>query len=499
VLEYARPSFRWAKQHNILQLANTAYLSPQASMLRKNVALYITRYSLQVKGFDEEDRFSFTNSTMYFSKKPRISTSLYNKLESQIKSKLGDTAAESVIERIEAIFSEDFAGACFGMSLTTYLDKIGKINFCRNTAGVDTLSQIPYPKNNFSVESAIYYHHCTQAATTGVELVYYGNSIQIGMDILASTVQNHGPILFNFYTNEDKQLVGHSVILLSCKKNAYGYYNLQYVDPNYSEIVDDVFDLELTNNVIYSTTYSSYAITRIGFVSPARMIIWDAYDFDGVYNTQTHTTKTISDSELQTKNLPTETAELYVEAKPFRIKNAEGQILEFNGCDLIGDMEQLDTATIINGADHPCTLIIQVPYSSSFTYDNVKGDAYFGVSTQAYTGCAFGKGIQKIVIDSTRNVQLYGDAMEVYIKGRLIQPNLEYLSVQGSGNQNVTVQYTETGAEVFGLQGKGILSAVHHGTQVTMSEETCVFSSNGISVDAVSNHNDMQIFDDTKR
>ena len=69
VLEYARPSFRWAMQHNILQLANTAYLSPQASMLRKNVALYITRYSLQVKGFDEEDRFSFTNLTGDFSKK----------------------------------------------------------------------------------------------------------------------------------------------------------------------------------------------------------------------------------------------------------------------------------------------------------------------------------------------------------------------------------------------------------------------------------------------
>ncbi len=89
--------------------------------------------------------------------------------------------------------------------------------------------------------------------------------------------------------------------------------------------------------------------------------------------------------------------------------------------------------------------------------------------------------------------------MEICANGRLVQPTLEYLLVEGAGNDSIRIQYTETGAEVFGLQGKGILSAVHHGTQVTMSEETCVFSSNGISVDAVSNHNDMQIFDDTKR
>ena len=49
--------------------------------------------------------------------------------------------------------------------------------------------------------------------------------------------------------------------------------------------------------------------------------------------------------------------------------------------------------------------------------------------------------------------------MEIGANGRLVQPTLEYLLVEGTGNNSISIQYTETGAEVSGLQGEGALSA----------------------------------------
>ncbi len=83
--------------------------------------------------------------------------------------------------------------------------------------------------------------------------------------------------------------------------------------------------------------------------------------------------------------------------------------------------------------------------------------------------------------------------MEICANGRLVQPTLEYLLVEGTGNDNISIQYTETGAEVSGLQGEGMLSASHYTGKTAIVDEQCVFSPAGTSVDTAKSRSSIQV------
>ena len=83
--------------------------------------------------------------------------------------------------------------------------------------------------------------------------------------------------------------------------------------------------------------------------------------------------------------------------------------------------------------------------------------------------------------------------MEICANGRLVQPTLEYLLVEGTGNDSIRIQYTETGAEVFGLQGEGMLSASHYTGETAIVDEQCVFSPEGTSVNTAKSRSSIQV------
>ncbi len=83
--------------------------------------------------------------------------------------------------------------------------------------------------------------------------------------------------------------------------------------------------------------------------------------------------------------------------------------------------------------------------------------------------------------------------MEICANGRLVQPALEYLLVEGSGNNSINLQFTETGAEVSGLQGEGMLSASHYTGETAIVDEQCVFSPEGTSVNTAKSRDSIQI------
>ncbi len=83
--------------------------------------------------------------------------------------------------------------------------------------------------------------------------------------------------------------------------------------------------------------------------------------------------------------------------------------------------------------------------------------------------------------------------MEICANGRLVQPTLEYLLVEGAGNDSIRIQYTETGAEVSGLQGEGMLSASHYTGETAIVDEQCVFSPEGTSVNTAKSRSSIQV------
>ena len=484
VLEYARPSFRWAKQHNILQLTNSSYIWPQSGMARKNVALYITRYSLQVKGFDAEDRFSFANLTGYFSQKIIIDDVFYQKLISDVNANEGLSKSQYTQDIRNQIWDKngqlnDNDGSCYGMSMVQYLDKIGKIDFNRNTCGAKNMGSVVAPIKNRIVESVINYYQLAQIPANRTERKYLNTSLGVGPSSLYNEIQKNGPVIFN-YTSESGY--SHCVIALDCEdlgSGSYGRnYSLTLLDPNVSGLRDAV--LNVNGN---SVTLDWDTLQSLSFIPRAKVNFWDNYDFDYMYNSRSYARAASQTSDITVEGMSEDTVVLYLSAIPIKIQNAEGAVLEYDGTTFTGNIEILEQQYITGGNRFNLT----VPYSDSFTYTVSNGEAFFGVSAKAYYGCASGEGITKIQLNHLREINLEGNCSEARVDGRLAQDSLEYLAVSGELNGSATIQYTEDGAIITGLSGTGELSAAHINPVYQTITTPYTFESKPVAVQSVSN------------
>ena len=484
VLEYAKPALRWAKQYHILQLTNSSYIWPQSGMARKNVALYITRYSLQVKGFDEEDRFSFANLTGDFSKKIIIDDIFYQKLMNDVDANEGSSAEQYKVSIRNTVWDKnnqlkDNDGTCYGMSTVQYLDKIGKIDFNRNTCGAKNMGSVVAPIKNRIVESVLNYYQLTQFPAYRSERKYLNTSLGVGPSSLYNEIQKNGPVLFNF-TSESGY--SHSVIALDCEdlgSSTYGRdYSLTLLDPNVSGIRDAV--LNVNGN---SVTLDWDTLKSLSFMPRAKVNFWDKYDFDNAYNSKVYTSSGGQAAEITAEGMPEETVVLYLSTVPFRVQNAEGAVLEYDGKTFTGNIEILEQQYITGGNRFNLT----VPYSDSFTYTVSNGEAFFGVFAKTYYGCASGVGITKVQLNNLREIQLEGSCIETHVDGRLAQESFEYLAISGELNGSAAIQYTEDGAIITGLSGAGELSAVHSNPVYQTITIPYTFGNKPVAIQSISN------------
>lgn len=484
VTEYAKPALRWAKQYHILQLTNSSYIWPQSGMARKNVALYITRYSLQVKGFDEEDRFSFANLTGDFSKKIIIDDIFYQKLMNDVDANEGSSAEQYKVSIRNTVWDKnnqlkDNDGTCYGMSTVQYLDKIGKIDFNRNTCGAKNMGSVVAPIKNRIVESVLNYYQLTQFPAYRSERKYLNTSLGVGPSSLYNEIQKNGPVLFNF-TSESGY--SHSVIALDCEdlgSSTYGRdYSLTLLDPNVSGIRDAV--LNVNGN---SVTLDWDTLKSLSFMPRAKVNFWDKYDFDNAYNSKVYTSSGGQAAEITAEGMPEETVVLYLSTVPFRVQNAEGAVLEYDGKTFTGNIEILEQQYITGGNRFNLT----VPYSDSFTYTVSNGEAFFGVFAKTYYGCASGVGITKVQLNNLREIQLEGSCIETHVDGRLAQESFEYLAISGELNGSAAIQYTEDGAIITGLSGAGELSAVHSNPVYQTITIPYTFGNKPVAIQSISN------------
>ena len=484
VTEYAKPALRWAKQYHILQLTNSSYIWPQSGMARKNVALYITRYSLQVKGFDEEDRFSFANLTGDFSKKIIIDDIFYQKLMNDVDANEGSSAEQYKVSIRNTVWDKnnqlkDNDGTCYGMSTVQYLDKIGKIDFNRNTCGAKNMGSVVAPIKNRIVESVLNYYQLTQFPAYRSERKYLNTSLGVGPSSLYNEIQKNGPVIFNF-TSESGY--SHSVIALDCEdlgSGSYGRnYSLTLLDPNVSGLRDAV--LNVNGN---SVTLDWDTLQSLSFIPRAKVNFWDNYDFDYIYNSRSYARAASQTSDITVEGMSEDTVVLYLSAIPIKIQNAEGAVLEYDGTTFTGNIEILEQQYITGGNRFNLT----VPYSDSFTYTVSNGEAFFGVFAKTYYGCASGVGITKVQLNNLREIQLEGSCIETHVDGRLAQESFEYLAISGELNGSAAIQYTEDGAIITGLSGTGELSAAHINPVYQTITTPYTFESKLVAVQSISN------------
>lgn len=122
----------WSISNGILVWPTSDYrLYPTASVQRKELALFVNRYSCNVDGILERERYSFQNHKSYFESAKEQDNYNYYMITGYHLAKLNSGLETATNEQLWTAITEkregNWIGACYGMIATCILDKLGKI------------------------------------------------------------------------------------------------------------------------------------------------------------------------------------------------------------------------------------------------------------------------------------------------------------------------------------------------------------------------------------
>ena len=168
----------------------------------------------------------------------------------------------------------------------------------------------------------------------------------------------------------------------------------------------------------------------------------------------------------------------------YTLTNAEGQTLTFDVNCAYGDLLWLSTRIYSLSTSN------KFPYSDSFslTIPEDSPQKYYGIEAicGSITLYASGSGATEISIDDLKRCELKGSETIDAIARRRIRDQVTWgsrmLTLSGSGSKHITVEFTETGAIVKGMEGDCEI------TYMTSSERKTTYDCNGkaFEVDVVS-------------
>ena len=400
VAPYAYVPMSWAYEYGIVARGSlTDRVWPTALEDRKDTALFIARFIRNVQGVvRDRDAFSFNNSSAHFKSNGNttylISTDDWELFE---QSALNQGVPSSKIWEISA---KKWSGSCYGMSIATVLDYIGKIdlngNYCNNAKtlyDIPRLNDLNNPKHKIQqdafdssvyvseVESKINFYQISWAIPSVNDWVAY-ISAHSGLTEIVSKLEHSGIGVFSYTFTRNGQPKGHAVVAYGKPiPTSYGYKIALYDNRSGSE----VRWLQITTSasswsgkVVYENTEEN--ITSCKFQDAFSM--YHIFDIDSYDNAQ----------PMSTSNLLGNYTMLEVAATGgFTITNSEGETLVFSGSDatISGTMTVEGLNFIPYGEDSPCVYLFLVEPSSSYTCvanDNSEIVSFYATTEDAYDG-----------------------------------------------------------------------------------------------------------------
>ena len=308
----AYTAMRWAVSNGLVLLASpTSNLYPQAIIVRKQLAIFVNRYSSNVDGITMAERYQFANAAARFeSGKPSINYRMITQNQlSGLISKLEATSNNQAITAIQAFRLTPWGGACFGMSLTCILDQLGKIAFnegmsqnCSTMHDVLNLRYYSNPKHiavvdsengyNFAkAESAIHYCHFLQKllstnpslVTANGGRIYPGQTSGNGISSFVASRRHCAITLFCYAWQETdasghQNTYSHAVVVYGHPYSITNGYRYSVYDPSAPNITvwlnvnlsSHTFSLSNNSSI---TPYQADYVQNFGFLN--------AYDIDG--------------------------------------------------------------------------------------------------------------------------------------------------------------------------------------------------------------------------
>lgn len=205
-----------------------------ANLSRAQMALLITEYGLNVEHIVYgRDDYSFNNSRTYFTDEYYyLAEEHYNKLwDRMVAIYPEDSGIRGYCEEVIGEFNnlgDEWQGSCYGMALTTILDKMGKIDLNGNFApGATTMNEVDMQERSL-IESAINYYQISQKFPAYVNWLKPEDISQESVleNIVATCEDEKGLMLFGYY----RGVYGHMVVAYDIEKTDANTYQIKAYD-----------------------------------------------------------------------------------------------------------------------------------------------------------------------------------------------------------------------------------------------------------------------------
>lgn len=411
VNSYALKAVKWAVERDVFPAESDTSLAPNGYLTRAEMALLITEYGLNVEHIVYgRDDYSFTNGDEftdgYYFMEPEHCKKLVESVERILKN-YPDLMKESTDAiKAAATSGNGYYGSCYGMAVTTILDKMGKIDFNGNLASDKENMYAVILEKGSKVESAINYYHLAQYIPGFGEPM---KSDEVSSELLDSIVaqcqEEKGLKLFNYTFKIGNDTLGHSVVVYDMISVDNSIYQLVAYDSRDMEqkTIYITIDTMRDECVVHAKSGNEYA-TQICMITDFTM--FDMIDIDNDRNVEPF----YGAGELQQGEVAILTAEL---SGNFAITNAEGATLLCEGTSLSGDMEVITSNIIYNGPDVPAQIMICVKESDRFSYKALSENMDTSISICNDVGYAsvVATNVEKIQIDEENRMHLTGNEM----------------------------------------------------------------------------------------
>ena len=426
----------------------------------KEVGFVIIEDSQKSRYLSEEEIYSFANSRDHFGYKDYyIKDNDFRKLSNYVKQiyKNDSSRADSIINRMQYMRFSDWSGSCYGMAVTTMLDKQNAIGFNENfDPSAKTMRDVQSPSRNTEVKSAINYYQVSQV----IPYLQYTNchcyennksDWKAGLKQLVKMSQEGEPILFCYYFKRGQYAYGHAIVIKGYEKADDGSHNIIAYDNRYPRE-----DIIIKIDAGYSSCLVNGVENAYGIEYIKNMGAFDAVDIDGPNNKYLDfgTIESSMTYDDAAKNQTIITVKLSDEIS---VENAEGRILNINQGDYSGSMDVNDTRLMVSssesGEDGSC-IVFTVEDSESFTFESDKKEMSVSIQSSEYFGSAEVKGAGFVVFSKKDGISALGSNINYSMAWSVNDKICDMVKIEGISDSDVKLKRTEEGIMADGVDQK---------------------------------------------
>ncbi|MBR1531098.1 MAG: leucine-rich repeat protein [Eubacterium sp.] len=409
---------------------------------------------------NRSDTYSFSNSSSHFgSKDYYVSDNDFEKISYYVKNlyKNDPNRANTEINRLQELRYSKWKGSCYGMAVTSILDKNNQIAFNENFGnGAKTLYDVSSPSKNSKVKSAINYYMISQKISylrsKNIKWYYKSDSNwKAGLKQLVSMSQKGKPMLFCYYFTD----FGHAIVITGYSKNSDGSHSLYAYDNRFPNK-----DIVIAIDKDYNSCVVNGSENADAIEYTENMSAFDVIDIDGSNNKYTSNYRYqsgVNSSVVAGSNKNTSTISV-ISKGTVTVENSEGDILVIDNGSVSGTMDIVNKSFNVVESDaqeDAVELVFEVNKSNYFTFESTDKELNVSIQSDSVFGKSETNGAQSVVISETDGIYVLGDDYNYSLSLSVNNAMCDMLSLQGQADNDVKLAKKGNKVNATGVDNSG--------------------------------------------